>query len=45
MSSIIANVLEHKKHKIITANKLVITQPITVKCSRQYNSWFMTRVT
>lgn len=44
-SSMIANELKHKKHKIITANKLVITQSITVKCSRQYKSWFMTCVT
>jgi hypothetical protein len=40
-----ANVLERNKHKIITTNKLVIAQPITVKCSRQYKSWFMTCVT
>ena len=37
-----ANVLERSKHKIIITNKLVIAQPITVKCSRQYKSWFMT---
>jgi len=40
-----ANILERSKHKIIITNKLVIAQSITVKCSRQYKSWFMTCVT